>query len=134
MSMTATPDPVRPGQVVQYAATVTNRATITQNYIITAQVPNGMTVAASAISQNVYATCSGASVCGPGRVILWGSGGHPAAVAAGQSVTVTFAALVDAANPLPNGTVVRSTAEAATAEGTGSLSGASAAVDVVVSQ
>ena len=127
MTLTATPDPARPGQLVQYAATVTNRAANTQYYTITALVPNGTTVAASAISQNVYAACSGATVCGPGSVILWGGGGHPAVVGAGQSVTVTFAALVDAANPLPNGTVIRSTAE-----GTGNYSGATAAVDVVI--
>ena len=130
VAMTAAPDAVRPGQLVQYAVTVTNRDSVARYYTITAQVPNGTTVAGSAISQipGSGSTC-GAATCVAGAAILWGGPGYSAVpLTPGQSVTVSFAALVDAANPLPNGTVIRSTA---TASATGT--GASAAVDVVVS-
>ena len=130
LTLTAMPDPVRPGQLVQYAATVTNRTSNVQYYVITAPVPNGMTVAASAISQGASGATSGcgASVCGPGTMIQWGNAsGYPVGVGAGQSVTVTFAALVDATNPPANGTVIRSTAAATTSAGS-----ASATVDVAI--
>ena len=131
MAMTSTPDAVRPGQLVQYAVTATNRSTATLDYTITAQVPNGTTVAASAISATTTfdAGCgTNVSVCAAGSTIRWGlSGTYPVRIAAGQSATVSFSALVDATNPPPNGTVIRSTATAS-ASGTG----ATAAADVVI--
>ena len=135
VAMSAAPDAVRPGQLVQYAVTVTNRGSVARNYVISAQVPSGTTVAGSAISQvpgTATAGCMGSQNCAAGASILWGWFGNiPVPIAAGQSVTVSFSALVDVTNPPPNGTVLHSTA---TANGTngGVTSGASAAVDVVI--
>ena len=131
VAIAGAPDAVRPGQLVQYAVTVSNRSAQTLDYTITAQVPNGTTVAYSAISQSTTfdANCgANVAVCAAGSTIRWGlSSIYPVRIAAGQSATVSFSALVDATNPPPNGTVIRSTATAS-ASGTG----ASAAVDVVV--
>ena len=121
VALTATPDPVRPGELVQYAITVTNRTASSQFYSITAPVPNHTKVASNAVSSG--GGC-GLSSCPAGTIVTWGS--H--SIAAGQSDTVQFAALVDTASPPPNGTLISTTA-AATANG----NGASAAVDVVVS-
>jgi YD repeat-containing protein len=121
IAITATPDPVRSGELVQYAVTVTNRTTGSLLYTISAQVPNHTTVASNAISPG--GGCGGAGSCAAGVVITWGS----YSIATGQSATVLFAALVDTANPPPNGTLISSTASA-----TASGNGATAAVDVVV--
>ena len=122
-TITATPDPVRPGELVQYAVTVTNRSTGTQSYTVNAQVPNHTTVPAGSTGQN--GSCGGLpnGACPTGGTLLWALN-----IATGQSVTLQFAALVNTTNPPPNGTVIRSTATAH-----GSASGASAGVDVVVS-
>ena len=119
LAITATPDPVRPGELVQYAITVTNRTASSQFYSITAPVPNHTTVASNAVSSG--GGC-GLSSCPAGTIVTWGS--HY--IAAGQSDTVQFAALVDTASPPPNGTLISTTA-AATANG----NGASAAKGVV---
>jgi uncharacterized repeat protein (TIGR01451 family) len=115
--ITATPDPVRPGQLVQYAVTVTNRGTSSATYTTEAQVPNHTTVPAGSIGQG--GSCVGLLItvpCPAGGTIRWSD-----VILAGQSITLQFAALVDTASPPPNGTVIRSTATAQ-----GGSSGASA--------
>ena len=135
VAIAAAPDAVRPGQVVQYAVTVTNRDTLARGYVITAQVPSGTTVASSAISTvpNGYnAGCGNTTICTAGATIAWGSSSYgTVSLAPGQSMTVSFSALVDATNPPPNGTVIRSTATANGFNNNGT-SGASASVDVVI--
>ena len=124
MVMTATPDPVRPGGFVQYALTVTNtRSTGTYTYTINAQVPNHTTVPAGSTGQS--GTCRGVQngACPTGGTLNWALNIGP-----GQSVTLSFSALVDTTNPPPNGTVIRSTATTLSSD-----SGATAGVDVVVS-
>jgi len=129
VAVTAAPDPVRPGQFVQYAVTVTNRSTGNNFYSVEALTPNGTTVSGGAIGQG--GGCNGIpllnTVCGPGGVIGW----FNVLIVPGQSATFTFAALVDTANAPPNGTVIRSTATALVINGI--ASGATAGVDVVVS-
>ena len=122
--LTATPDPVRPGQFVQYAATVTNRGVNGGGYDIEAKVPNFTSVPVGAIGQSGF--CVGVSVslpCPAGGTVRW----QNFFIAAGQSLTLPFAALVDTASPPPNGTVIRSTLTAL-----GSNGGATAGVDVVI--
>lgn len=137
MAMTATPDPVRPGQLMQYSVTVSNRGAASQYHVISVQVPNNATVLAATISQGAsgaQAGCNGAASCAPGTTIQWGNNtGYPVGIAAGQSVTVTFAALVDTTNPPPSGTLLRSTATATGVLSLGTGSGATAALDIAVS-
>jgi hypothetical protein len=106
-----------PGQLVQYAITVSNRSTSGQSYIISAQVPNNTTVPWANIWQAGLqsVTCAGVegTTCTGGKTIQWGnSTGYPVSIAAGQSFTVTFAALVDTASAPTNGTVIRASATA----------------------
>ena len=122
--MTATPDPVRPGQLVQYAVTVTNRSTGSFVYAAEAQVPNHSTVPVGSIGQSGSCTAVASNVpCPAGGTVRWPG----FFINAGQSVTLQFAALVNTTNPPPNGTVIRSTATAQ-----GGSSGASAGVDVAI--
>ena len=126
VALSAAPDPVRPGEVVQYAVTVTNRYTTSEWLHAYAQVPDHATVAASAISAG--GSCGqGVTTCGAGQTISWSLG----YVGAGGSVTVMYTARVDTVNPPAAGTVLRSTASAdAVASGAGSA--APVAVDVLV--
>ena len=125
-ALSAAPDPVRPGEVVQYAVTVTNRYTTSEWLHAYAQVPDHATVAASAISGG--GSCGqGVTTCGAGQTISWSLG----YVGAGESVTVLYTARIDTVNPPAAGTVLRSTASAdAVASGAGSA--APVAVDVLV--
>ena len=139
IAATASADPVRPGQLVQYAVTVTNGSAENRQYIITAQVPMGMSVPDKNIVEGGYAVrCGGNSLyntsCMAGQVISWGTfTGYPAQIGAGQSVTVGFAAIVDTVNPPSSGTVLRSLSTVTEYGTSGAHSGATAAVDVVVS-
>ena len=126
MAMTATPDPVRPGELVQYAVTVTNRGVNVAGYTVDAQVPNYSTVPAGGIGQGGF--CVGVanpSPCPSGGTVRWTN----FSISGGQSATLPFAAMVNTASPPANGTIIRSTATALN----GSYSGATAGVDVVVS-
>ena len=130
MTLTASADPVRAGQLVEYTATVINRSAVPHYYAITIPVPAGMSVAAGSISQGASGAPAGcgAAVCLAGSVIQWGNNtGYPATVGAGRSLTVTFVAQVDTNNPPAAGTVIRTTASAA-----GDATSASAAAHVVV--
>jgi pimeloyl-ACP methyl ester carboxylesterase len=124
--MTATPDPVRPGQLVQYALTVTNRDTQSHQFIVNALVPAHSTVPANSLGQG--GSCVGSTSafsCPAGGTVRWTT----TILGSGQSVTLLFTTMLDAANPPPNGTLLRSTA---TATPTGDGSPATAAIDVVV--
>ena len=120
LALTATPDPVRPGEPVQYAITLANRTSGTQFYNVDVLVPQHVTVASSSMSGN--GSC-GLIVCTPGRTIRWGFN-----IGAGQSATMQFAALVDSVNPPANGTVIQVPAIAFS-----NADNISAAIDVVVS-
>ena len=121
VTMTAAPDPVRPGEFVQYAVTATNRSANASTYTLTAQVPSHTTVPAGSIAQTGSCGLINAA-CPAGGTIRWIQ-----VIGGGQSFSVAFAALVNTTNPPPNGTLIRSTA---TAEGANS--GATAAVDVAI--
>jgi uncharacterized repeat protein (TIGR01451 family) len=127
IGITATPDPVRSGQLVQYAVTATNVGSTLQTYSITARVPNNTVAPLNGIGSFYSWSCGGSNggSCPAGSTIQWGA----VNIAAGQSATVTFAALVDVVNPPPNGTVLHATASVA---GNGTAGSATAAVDVEV--
>ena len=132
IAITATPDPVRPGELVQYVITATNRSAVGHSFRVSAQVPNHTTVAAGGIANPPSISqgggCGGGvSTCPAGSTISWDFGNN--AVAPGQSVTVQFSALVDTTNPPPSGTVIRSTASVVSS----GIDSATAGVDVVVS-
>ena len=122
-TMTAAPDPVRPGEFVQYAITVTNSSGSLGSYTVNAQVPSHNTVPAGSTGQSGSCNGVGNGACPTGKTIRWSQ-----VIGAGQSVTPQFAALVDTTNPPPSGTLIRSTATA-----NSSTSGATAAADVVAS-
>lgn len=104
ISMTANPDPVKPGERVLYALTVTNRSANTVNRVdVTASVPDHTTVARG---DSAFGTCNSQAVCNPGATLFWNAN-----VAVGQSQSFTFAALVDAATPV--GTILHGIATVA---------------------
>ena len=122
--LTATPDPVRPGQFVQYAATVTNRGVNGGGYDIEAKVPNFTSVPVGAIGQSGFCVGVNATLpCPAGGTVRW----QNFYIAAGQSLSLPFAALVDTASAPPNGTVIRSTLTAL-----GTNGGATSGVDVAI--
>ena len=124
ISISATPDPVKPGERVFYTVTITNRTANTVNgWLVSATVPDHTTVIWSDRSGG---NCSSLSTCGPGATISW----NIPNLGAGQSESVTFAALVDSVNAPPNGTLLHSVATVASNNAGG---GASASSDVVVS-
>lgn len=129
LAMTATPDPVRPGQFVQYTTTLTNRTTGDAIYRVVVTIPAFTTVSGSTIGQS--GGCNGVvvlnTVCTSGQTVQWNN----VVVAAGQSATLTFAGQVTASNPPTNGTVISATATASVSSGT--VTGATGSVDVVVS-
>ena len=122
--LTATPDPVRPGQFVQYAATVTNRGVNGVYYDVEAKVPNFTSVPVGAIGQSGFCVGVNATLpCPAGGTVRW----QNFYIAGGQSLTLPFAALVDTASPPVNGTATRSTLTAV-----GSNGGATSGVDVAI--
>lgn len=105
ISIEANPDPVKPGERALYTITVSNRSANTVNRVdVTANVPNHTTVARSDSS---FGSCSFQAVCNPGATIFW----QASNLAAGESQTFTFAALVDPATA--SGTMLHSTATVA---------------------
>ncbi len=100
LAITATPDPVRPGETIQYTFTATNTGTTTlSGASVTYRVPNNTTI----------------GYYGPGEQYNAGFGDIPP----GQSRTQSTAVLVNAANAStgalapPDGTVITLTAVAA---------------------
>ena len=121
VALTANPDPVRPGERVQYALSAINGYSTTEYLYLYAQVPEHATVAASDISAG--GGC-GASSCQAGQTISWTVG----YTGSGQSVVAQFTALVDSVDPPPDGTVLHTTASVRASDESGAITGA----DVVV--
>ena len=120
LSLSATPDPVRPGEKVFYMVTVTDRGTGSFGSV-TATVPDHTTVAQADRSGG---NCNNQLTCAAGATISW----NTTNLATGQSQSFTFAALVDTVNAPPNGTVLHSVATGILNNG----GGASATTDVVI--
>jgi len=111
MAVSATPDPVQPGQVVTYDITASNTGNFTygsnccNSLNIRASVPNNTTVVSAA--QAGGGSCSnvnGSSVfpCTPGQDIVWSGMG----LALGASVNFHFSAQVNASPAPSNGTAL----------------------------
>ena len=98
VAVSATPDPVQPGQTVTYSITLSNTtSTSTPSFSLRASVPNGTTISQA---QAGGGGCTGSVwPCQPGQDIDW----YPVAVAAGQSQTFQFNALVNSGSPPNNG-------------------------------
>jgi hypothetical protein len=123
VGVSATPDPVAPGQSVTYQITVSNPgSSATGPFAVYATVPNGTTVPAG-LAPN--ANCSGGSwPCQPGQQVYWGIG-----LNAGASQTLQFAALVDSGTSAPaNGTVLTTDVTC------GGLAGSAQSVAIVESE
>lgn len=86
VSLTGTPDPVRPGEVVQYALLAVNNHTTSENMYLSTQVPIHTTVATENISAG--GSC-GASVCTAGQTIEWSY----FSTAPGQAAAVQFSSV-----------------------------------------
>jgi hypothetical protein len=101
IGVSATPDPVEPGQVVVYSIHVSNpTSNNTGGFTIRASVPNGVTVPQA---QGYGAYCSGSWPCQPGEQLFWNWSLPPQ-----QEGTLQFAAQVDS-DPAPsNGTLLSS--------------------------
>ncbi len=100
----ATPDPVAPGQRVNYAVTVSNMAAATHTVYLRTTVPVDTTVASSELS--LGANCDGVAftTCAAGQTLAFGAFNVPA----GGSVTVVYPALVSTTTPPANGTLLNS--------------------------
>ena len=100
----ATPDPVAPGQRVNYAVTVSNSAAATHTVYLRTTVPANTTVAASELS--LAANCDGVgfTTCAAGQTLGFSGFNLPA----GASVTVVYPALVSTTTPPANGTLLNS--------------------------
>jgi uncharacterized repeat protein (TIGR01451 family) len=105
LSVTAAPDPVKPGELITYSYTVTNRGgTDLSGLELSTLVPDHTHVDSKTITDG--GGCSGALGCNAGTEILWSLG----ALAAGQNRMVGMAAKVDSsfdiAGAPPDGTVI----------------------------
>ena len=100
----ATPDPVAPGQRVNYAVTVSNTAAATHTVYLRTTVPVDTTVTSSELS--LGANCDGVAftTCAAGQTLAFGAFNVPA----GGSVTVVYPALVSTTTPPANGTLLNS--------------------------
>jgi uncharacterized repeat protein (TIGR01451 family) len=102
IGVSATPDPVQPGQTVTYTIEVSNSGSITEPFTLLASVPNGATVISGQSGGGGCSVASGLFPCQPGQEIVWGN----QSLAAGQSATYQFAALVNSTSPPANGSLV----------------------------
>ncbi len=106
IEMTASPDPAKPGERVLFAVTFANRTGFAVNdWTVTATVPDYTTVESN---EDSGALCNGSTLgCGPGGTLSW----TVPSLAAGESRTVAFWALVGGgASAPPDATLLRSTA------------------------
>ncbi|MCP4433866.1 MAG: DUF11 domain-containing protein, partial [Actinomycetia bacterium] len=100
LSISASPDPVRPGEEVVYALTVTNASGVAQTgLVLDATTPTDMTVSSGDLTDG--GVCPGSS-CSPGEVAQWSLG----TLADGASRTVALSAHLDSISPLPDGTIL----------------------------
>ena len=102
VAVTASPDPVAPGQKLLYTITVTYQDSVTRFFTVTAPVPAHTTVAAA--SQRPASTCDGGfpTTCQAGQLLFWTLGG----IAAGGSTTVQFTAEINPSSAPPRGTLI----------------------------
>lgn len=123
--MTASPDPVRQGEAVNYVMTVVNRSGVALEGV---QLRN--TVPAYSVDfddTGTGATCPG-GFCDPGETMTWDLGTLPA----GQSRSVVYSAVIsDSFDPAPDNIFINSAAEVVSDHRTGGR-GASAAAAVRV--
>ncbi len=121
LSMTARPDPVRPGQHVTYEMTVTNRSS---QDVAGVELRNTVPGYVENIDEDeVGGDCHFS--CQPGETMFWSLGTLPA----GESRTVVYAAQVRSGNEAPpNNALIGSSATAFAGDGVG----ASASADVLV--
>jgi uncharacterized repeat protein (TIGR01451 family) len=124
VEVSASPDPVRPGEKLWVTVTFANRtAAQVNNWTVSATVPQYTTVFSD---EDSGALCNGfVNSCGPGETLTW----TVPSLAAGESRSVMFAATVATGSGTPlDGTVLRTTAKA-TSDLPGEVSGSA---DVVV--
>ena len=103
LSLTATPDPVKPGEHIFYSYTVANRGVVDlAGVVLTTLVPDHTRATNSAITDG--GDC--ASLCFAGDKVTWSLG----TLFAGQSRTVQMPTLVDTSSPPADGTVITDSA------------------------
>ena len=105
--LVATPDPVAPGQRVNYALTISNTGTSALGVLATATVPLNTTVAHGELSSPAY--CDGVSTyttCNAGQTLQFSGFSVPAS----GSVTLVYPALVSTTAAPTNGALLNSDA------------------------
>ena len=100
IAVSATPDPVRPGQNLTYLINLANPSTTNAfNFFLYAAVPNHTSVP---VSQTDGAVCTSANaVCLPGELLRW-----QVSLDAGTGLSRQFSALVDSTSPPVDGTLL----------------------------
>ena len=101
VSITASPNPALPGQLVTFTLKVTNPSSSSSpTFTLRASVPNGSSVAQA---QAGGGGCSGSVwPCQPGQEIDY----YPVTIGAGATSTFQFSALLNSASPLSYGSLV----------------------------
>lgn len=114
LSMTATPDPVRPSGQITYTLTVTNQGeTDLSGVVLQNTVPGNVE---PLDPDGAEFTCSGSSfTCYPGETMTWKLGELPA----GQSRSGTFGAVVEEGSDAPTENTVITSSGTATADEVG---------------
>jgi uncharacterized repeat protein (TIGR01451 family) len=110
LSMSATPNPVAPGQKIEYAISVSNvGSSNTGNFTVDAIVPPYTSVDTGYDAPGHYnGGCAYyLGTCLPGQTISWNVNLTP-----GASTTLRYSALVDSTNPPPNGSIISASASA----------------------
>jgi uncharacterized repeat protein (TIGR01451 family) len=112
VTLAATPDPVKPGELVFYTLTFSNRSPdVLSNVTATVSVPNHTSVGWRSGGVCSYSTGD----CGPSGTITWSG----IDLAAGESQSVSFKALVDSGGSAPISGTLLSSQAAVTAPGLG---------------
>jgi uncharacterized repeat protein (TIGR01451 family) len=128
VSMTAAPNPVRPGETITWEVTVANRGTVALDGVwVTALVPDWLSEGFYASNGlNLGGTCPGGS-CETGETAQWTGG----SLAPGQSRTVTMSTHVGytSGRTPPDGTLIQSVATAGATGGYGATDRYAVTVD-----
>ena len=121
LTMTASPDPVRPGELINYAMSVVNRGAADLSGVTLRQLMPAYMVSIYNSGGTWQSVSGGNSYLDSGDTVTWNLGTLPA----GQSRSVVFAAPVDSGSYAPpNGTIVPCSAEVSCAN----IGGANSAV------